>query len=116
MRQILHNLIGNALQAVEVGGRVEVTWRAAGAGSGRDRAGDRGRDVELLVDDDGPGIADDVRDRIFEPFFTTKIHGAGLGLPICRRLTLLNGGRIEVTDAPTGGARFKLTLPEGRRA
>ena len=71
--------------------------------------------LEFFVDDDGPGIDAAVRDRIFAPFFTTKIHGAGLGLPICRRLTLLNGGRIEVTDAPTGGARFQLTLPEGRQ-
>ena len=114
-RQILHNLVGNALQAVEPGGRVRVAWRSTATQAGRDSRSNQGRMLEFFVDDDGPGIDAAVRDRIFEPFFTTKIHGAGLGLPICRRLTLLNGGRIEVTDAPTGGARFQLTLPEGRQ-
>ena len=131
-RQIVRNLVGNALQAVETGGRVEVSWqRTGGTGGGRrvrrpfgdeapaDSVEPRVSEgvlgaIVLLVDDSGPGITSEVRERIFEPFFTTKIHGAGLGLPICRRLALLNRGRIELEESPLGGARFRLTLPEGR--
>ena len=118
-RQIVRNLVGNALQATETGGRIELNWERTGTNSRRERGQDRSGSgapgvVVLLIDDSGPGIAPDARERIFEPFFTTKIHGAGLGLPICRRLALLNEGRIECEESPLGGARFRLTLPEGR--
>ncbi len=99
LRQILRNLIGNAIQAVPEGGAVVVRGRAVDDG------------LVLEVEDNGPGIDAETKERIFEPFFTTKIKGAGLGLPIVRRLVLLNLGRVELEDAEGGGARFRIFLP-----
>ena len=69
--------------------------------------------VEVRIEDDGPGIPEDLRERIFEPFFTTKAAGAGsgLGLDIVRQLVERHQGRIEVDDAPGGGAIFRVRLP-----
>jgi signal transduction histidine kinase len=67
--------------------------------------------VEILVDDDGPGIPDGIRDRIFEPFFTTKAKGSGLGLSIVHAIVSQHGGTIEAGDRPGGGARMILRLP-----
>jgi len=63
------------------------------------------------VDDSGPGVPEEMRARIFEPFFTTKASGSGLGLSIVHAIVTQHGGTLEVQDAPTGGARFLLTLP-----
>ncbi|MFW6089692.1 MAG: sensor histidine kinase [Gemmatimonadota bacterium] len=69
--------------------------------------------VELIVDDDGPGIPDEIRPRLFEPFFTTKDPGTGtgLGLAVSARLIEGMGGTIEVTSSDLGGAAFRLLLP-----
>ena len=97
MRQVLVNLFDNAIAA---GGPVRAIVR-----------GERGR---LVIDvcDRGPGVPREDRERIFEPFFTGKTRGTGLGLAIARRVIEQHRGTIAVDDAPGGGARFRVELPE----
>jgi len=99
--QIALNLVLNAADAVAAGGRVTVT--------ARERAGS----VELVVEDDGPGVSPEIRGVLFEPFATTKEvgRGTGLGLAVCRGLVESVGGTIALDETYTGGARFVATLP-----
>lgn len=98
IRQALLNLVRNAAEASRPGGEVRISWE-----------GD-GDSVAISVEDDGPGIAPSDRVRVFEPFFSTKSDGAGLGLPIVRRLIEQNGGRISLEDGREGGCRFTIQL------
>ena len=71
----------------------------------------RGDEVELCVEDTGPGIPlDDLR-RVFEPSFTTKPEGHGFGLSTCYRIIQNHGGRIIAENGPRAGARFTVTVP-----
>jgi signal transduction histidine kinase len=69
--------------------------------------------VTITVDDHGKGVADASRDKIFEPYVTTKASGTGLGLAIARKVALEHGGDLVLAPhrAPTGGARFVVSLP-----
>ena len=99
--QIATNLLQNAVQAVSgrEGARVDVElWSS----------GDK---VELSVRDNGPGLADEMRDRLFEPYATTKAEGTGLGLAIVHRIVVEHGGEISYRDARGGGAEFRVELP-----
>jgi len=100
LNQIWANLIDNALDAIAVSGRVEVS-----------ASRENGRMVVRVVDD-GPGIPAEVRERVFDPFFTTKPvgQGTGLGLDIVRRLVRHNEGEIAVESRP-GRTEFRVTLP-----
>ena len=109
LRQILVNLIGNAIKFTEHGEvevRVRCVQRNGGAAS-----------IEFLVRDTGCGIAPDKLEAIFGAFSqadnstTRKYGGTGLGLAICRQLTELMGGRIGVDSVPGAGSRFEVTLP-----
>ncbi|HYS79238.1 MAG TPA: ATP-binding protein [Anaeromyxobacteraceae bacterium] len=102
LRQVVMNLALNALDAVGRRGTVRVSCA---------REDSAPQEVAIYVDDSGPGIAPDLRDRIFEPFFTTKAQGSGLGLSIVHAIVTQHGGTISIEDAPTGGARFALRLP-----
>ncbi|MBM4363601.1 MAG: hybrid sensor histidine kinase/response regulator [Deltaproteobacteria bacterium] len=75
--------------------------------------GDTAPSVRITVEDNGPGVPDDLRDRVFEPFFTTKgpSVGTGLGLASSYATVTSLGGRITCEAAPTGGARFVIDLP-----
>lgn len=81
------------------------------------RAGQRGDAIEVMVDDDGPGIPEDKRDDVFKPFFRLEASrnpgtgGTGLGLAIARDVMRVHGGDIELLDSPGGGLRVKLRLP-----
>ena len=77
------------------------------------RATRSGTDVAVEVEDNGPGVAPEHRERIFEPFFTTKPRGrgTGLGLSLVRATADAHGGSVRVERAASGGARFVLTLP-----
>jgi two-component system sensor histidine kinase PilS (NtrC family) len=106
LRQVLWNLIGNADAAIRTAGRengvVAITAKVeAGA-------------VRIDVDDDGPGVPEELRSRIFEPFFTTRSDGTGLGLATSQQLMLQNGGTIATDVAPLGGARFTVRVPLDR--
>lgn len=101
LRQALRNLVANALQAQEQGGRVHVEVRAEGA------------QIVLRVLDAGPGIPLALRTRVTEPFFTTRAAGTGLGLALVHTIAELHGGRFEVSEQPSrfGGAEVALRFP-----
>ncbi|HET7752410.1 MAG TPA: ATP-binding protein [Anaeromyxobacteraceae bacterium] len=106
LRQVVMNLALNALDAAGRGGRVRL-----GCALEKPDA----NEVAIYMDDSGPGVPVEDRDRIFEPFFTTKASGSGLGLSIVHAIVTQHGGAITVEDAPgTGGARFALRLPRAR--
>ena len=107
LRQILLNLLGNAIKFTEHG-RVTLAVRARPLG--RDRV-----ELEAVVQDTGVGIAPEDRDRVFAPFEQAeegqkRESGVGLGLAISRELGYLMGGRIVVEDAPGGGTLFRFTV------
>lgn len=100
LRQLLLNLVLNAVEASPEGGRVRIAAQRCPGG------------VELRVEDEGPGVAAPQRARIFEPFHTTRAAGhGGLGLAICRRIAVEAGGSIELLSAEAGGAVFRVFLP-----
>ena len=100
LRQVLLNLVQNAIDATPAGGAVSA--RAAASGG----------HVALRVSDQGPGIPPTLHERIFEPFFTTRPERAGgLGLAITRRIVEESGGAIEIESAPGGGSQFRVRLP-----
>lgn len=98
----LGNIILNAVEASPPQGTVRVSTA---------RAGEDG--VEIVVDDEGPGVPAAEREKIFEPYFTTKPSGTGLGLAMAWKIVSEHGGRIDIVEAPTGGARFRILLPTG---
>jgi len=105
LNQVVLNLVENARDAIghRSDGRITVSTR-------RGEAGDR---AVLVVEDNGPGVPGDLKDKVFAPYFTTK-HGkggTGLGLAIVHRIVSDHGGRIAVAEAPGGGARFAIELP-----
>jgi C4-dicarboxylate-specific signal transduction histidine kinase len=103
VNQIFLNLLTNALQAVagQAQARISISTRIVEA------------DVEIAVEDNGPGVPVPLRTRIFDPFFTTKAagQGTGLGLSISAQIATRHGGTLAVEDVETGGARFVLRLP-----
>lgn len=104
IEQVVLNLLRNALDALGQGGAegkpIVVTTRAVDGG------------VEIAVEDQGCGLAPEVKARLFEPFFTTKPEGVGIGLVVCRRIIESHGGRLWAEDNPEGrGARFCFRLP-----
>jgi signal transduction histidine kinase len=103
-KQALLNLLVNARQVLKDGGTVTV----------RTRAGSHGEAV-LEIEDDGPGIAAEVRERIFEVFYSSRGGGTGLGLPIARQIVERHGGTIEVDSAEGRGTTFRIRLPRHHR-
>jgi signal transduction histidine kinase len=107
MKQVLLNLILNALQAMPGGGklRIQTVLLASGKGVGTGQA------VEIRVQDTGQGIPAEIQSKIFEPFFSTKEEGIGLGLSVAQRIVEEHQGRIRVESAEGRGALFYITLP-----
>lgn len=99
LRQLLLNVVLNAVEAAGADGVVTVTLAAAGA------------EIAVAVEDDGPGFAPEAIASLGEPFATTKPGGTGLGLAICLRIAEDHGGRLAAENRPGGGARVTLTLP-----
>jgi nitrogen fixation/metabolism regulation signal transduction histidine kinase len=105
IRQILNNLLANALEALDgvPQGRVRITTRSLAA--------PQGECVELCVSDNGPGFAPDILERAFDPYVTSKPRGTGLGLAIVKKITEEHGGAISATNRVNGGAELRLVLP-----
>jgi two-component system, OmpR family, sensor kinase len=105
LSQVIHNLAQNAVAHTPPGGLVRLSAAA------------NGRYVRFAVEDDGPGIPADQRDRIFDRFHRTDYSraratgGSGLGLAIARALVEAHGGRIRAGQSPEGGARLEFDLP-----
>jgi len=104
LRQVLMNLVRNAMQSMSGRGVVRVSTRSH-AGAGQDQW------VEVSVRDDGAGITPQVLKNLFVPFFTTKDRGTGLGLAISQRIVEEMGGRIDVASHPGRGSTFSVLLP-----
>jgi PAS domain S-box-containing protein len=112
LRQLLMNLLLNAIYFTPVGGSIFITTgsdtaiQVAGSGMAAGR-------IRLSVRDTGAGIPADLIDKVFDPFFTTKPvgEGTGLGLTICHRIVEEHGGTIDVESEPGKGTTFTITLP-----
>ncbi len=103
IKQVVMNVVLNAIEATGRGGRVDVVTRSETVG------GEEWCVIEVA--DSGPGIDPETLRRIFEPFFTTKETGSGLGLFIAHRIVAQHGGRLVATARDTGGAVFAVHLP-----
>lgn len=101
IRQVMHNLLRNARQAMPNGGNLRVTV-ASSAEPGW---------VDIDVSDTGAGMSEETRARLFEPFFTTRSHGTGLGLAISRHIVEAHGGVIRCEPNEPHGTRFVVRLP-----
>jgi nitrogen fixation/metabolism regulation signal transduction histidine kinase len=110
LRQILHNLIRNAVEALEgqADGWLGISTRAQG---------ERGAGVvRIVVEDNGPGFPADAVDRVFDPYVTSKPKGTGLGLAIVKKLVEEHGGWIDAVNRPEGGAALIVVLPVDEEA
>jgi signal transduction histidine kinase len=104
LEQLLENLLSNAIKFGPRGGRTAVSAsRQEGA-------------WRIAVEDEGPGIAPENRERVFEPFRrlreTGHVPGSGLGLAICMRVARNHGGSLTIEPSPAGGSTFVFTLPD----
>jgi PAS domain S-box-containing protein len=104
LRQAFINLLRNAIEACQASG-VAPAVLVEGA---RDTAQGLAR---ISVHDNGPGVAEDARERIFRPFITTKKTGTGLGLALVQKIVVTHNGRVTAGRSPRGGACFQVTLP-----
>ena len=101
LRQVLHNLLQNAIDAqIEVAApRYEIALEA------------KQDTVTLVLGDAGSGFAEDVLHRVFDPYVTTKAKGTGLGLAIVKKILEEHGGRVELANRTPRGARVTLVFP-----
>jgi len=100
IRQVLINLLKNAMEAMPQGGTLTITTRT------------KGSNLEISFEDTGEGISTEVMANIFQPFYTTKMKGTGLGLPICQFIIeKQHGGHLNVISSPGQGSTFTIQLP-----
>ena len=121
MEQALGNIVTNAAQACEDGGRVEISARVtrgfwdldpeARETVLSDGSGEREDFLTISIKDDGRGIPEDIRERIFVPFFTTKKGGTGIGLPIAQKIVYAHKGVLDILSDPGRGTEFLIKIP-----
>ncbi len=104
LKQVVLNLVVNALEAMKDGGTLEVGVNCSGEGD----------EVRLVVGDTGAGIDPAVMAQVFDPFFTTKEAGTGLGLSIVRKIVDQHGGEVRLESERGVGTRVTVILPRGR--
>ena len=102
VKQVVMNVVLNAIHACIDGGRVQVSCY-------RSHSGDGSACIEVV--DNGCGIPEDALGRIFDPFFTTRSEGTGLGLSVAHRIVASHGGMIEVRSRVGHGSTFVIRLP-----
>jgi len=107
LKQVLVNLVRNAAESIQHHGEVILRAREEKASF----KGEVARVGIIEVEDNGPGIRPEVRDRLFEPFFSTKKEGTGLGLPISARIIENLGGTLDFETEPDRGTIFRIVLP-----
>jgi signal transduction histidine kinase len=100
LRQMLWNLVRNAVQASSAGSFVRL-WAKRVDGA-----------IELSVADTGEGIDEESKPQLFDAFFTTRSKGTGIGLAVVKRIVDQHGWQIRVEDTPGGGATFVVSIPE----
>ena len=105
VRQILANLLSNAIEALAGVGGAAITVRT------RWVLAAQSAQAEITVSDNGPGFREDILSRAFDPYVTSKARGTGLGLAIVRRIVEEHGGRISAENLVAGGARVRVLLP-----
>jgi len=99
LREMFRNLLFNAVEAMDGSGHATVrAWLEDGQ-------------AVVRIEDTGPGIPEELRDRVFYPFFTTKTKGTGIGLAMARRIAELHRGVLDLSGGAAGGAVFTLRLP-----
>ena len=99
VKQVLLNLVINAFDAVERGGKIKIgTYKSK-------------ESIILMIEDNGKGISKEDLENIFNPFFTTKTRGTGLGLAISKKIAKEHGGDLQIESMPSRGSRFTLSLP-----
>ncbi|MGI9308253.1 MAG: ATP-binding protein [Gammaproteobacteria bacterium] len=105
LRQVLHNLIRNALEAMEdqEGAVVELETRLSDS--------EKGAVAEIIVGDNGPGFPEEGQEEVFEPYVTSKDKGTGLGLAIVKKLIEEHGGEVTVENKEGAGARVRICIP-----
>jgi signal transduction histidine kinase len=105
-RQVILNLVINALQAMPEGGSIgietEAIYPATETGNGY---------VQITVSDTGKGFSPETREKMFTPFFTTKPRGTGLGLSIVQKIVAVHDGTLDADSQPGEGSRFTILLP-----
>ncbi|NOZ78067.1 MAG: HAMP domain-containing protein [Acidobacteria bacterium] len=99
LRQVMVNLLDNAIEALEGPGRIDV--------SGASREGE----VVITVQDSGPGFPTDDAETLLQPFYSTKGRGSGMGLALVHRVVVDHGGRLELENVKPHGARVRIILP-----
>jgi signal transduction histidine kinase len=98
LRQVIFNLMLNAIQAIGERGRVEISIQASGVNG-----------AVLDIRDDGPGINPELRNEIYKPYFTTRSAGTGLGLSVVRQIVLAHHWEVEYIPGLDGGAGFRIS-------
>ncbi|HUF39998.1 MAG TPA: response regulator [Anaerolineales bacterium] len=100
IQQVFFNVVLNSMEAMPDGGRIKI------------RTALRPDAVEVLIEDDGPGVPEETRRQLFEPFVSSKPNGTGLGLSVCYTILDSHGGTIELVEANgAAGAAFRVALP-----
>jgi signal transduction histidine kinase len=100
LKRVLINLVTNAVQAMPEGGELTIKTQTNNQGQ-----------IQLIVEDTGVGIADEIKHKIFTPMFTTKSKGQGFGLAVCKRVLEAQGGTISFESQVGKGTRFTIELP-----
>ncbi len=113
LKQVLLNLVLNAIHAMPSGGEVHVVTRRVSGASlpPSERQFVPGEGVLIEIRDTGHGFPPEVEAHLFEPFFTTKPSGTGLGLWVCHEIVQAHGGSIRITNSPSGGALVRVLMP-----
>lgn len=101
LRQVIHNLLQNAQDALQGVAQPQITLHTE----------TQNREVHLCVEDNGAGFPESVLSRPFEPYMTTKAKGTGLGLAIVKKIVEEHGGHISIENIMSGGARVSISLP-----